>query len=480
MTAKKEYNDEEEIDILALCKVLWSKALLMVLAALIAGAATLAGTYAATRIHIVADKYEATASMCVINSKSITSDSASYEISSPNVMESDSLVETCIFILESRTTLEDIIAAADLPYDYEQLSGMITVEAVKDTAAFTVKVVSESPAEAELIANTVAKLLPGKIDGLIGGGSVRVVDTAVATAAPSSMLNYAKNALIGALVGLFVSAGVVTVQFIISDVILSAEDLKAMYPDAPVLALIPDMCQSKKKGYYYSFYYGGEQTGETSDFASNEAFKRLRTNVMMSFDGGVSAGCRVIGVTSAQPGEGKSTVALNLAGSLAELGKRVLLIDADMRRPSLNTKLGLKQSPGLSELLGGTSAVSSVIQKYGSTGKAELDVIPCGDIPQNPSELLDSAKMEQLSAELRAAYDYIVIDTSSVSAVIDAVPASKQTDGVLVVMRENSCHGGVLRDCVEQLNFAHVNMLGFVVNGALEGMGKKYQYNTCT
>ena len=119
-----------------------------------------------------------------------------------------------------------------------------------------------------------------------------------------------------------------------------------------------------------------------------------------------------------------------------------------------------------------------ILQKYiSSTGEATFDFIPGGDVPHNPSELLNSTLLENLSATLRAEYDYLIIDTSSVGAVIDAVSVSKQTDGMLVVMRENSCHGGVLRDCVDQLKFTHVNILGFVVNGALEGAGKKYQYS---
>ena len=219
------------------------------------------------------------------------------------------------------------------------------------------------------------------------------------------------------------------------------------------------------------------QICENLSFAAKEAFKRLRTNVMMPF-GEDEGACRVIGVTSAQPSEGKSTVSLNLAWSLAELGKRVLLVDADMRRPSLNIKLGMNLSPGLSNLLGDTNSISSAIQKYhSSTSEATFDIIPGGDIPQNPSELLNSRRMERLISALSSAYDFLIIDLPPVGAVIDAVSVSKQTDGMIIVIRENNCPRGVLSDCVDQLKYAHVNILGFVVNGALEGAGKKYQYS---
>lgn len=223
-----------------------------------------------------------------------------------------------------------------------------------------------------------------------------------------------------------------------------------------------------------------EQICENLNFAAKEAFKRLRTNVIMSF-GEEDTGCHIIGVTSAQPSEGKSTVSVNLAYSLAELGKRVLLVDADMRRPSINIKLGMTLAPGLSNLLGSTNSISAALQKYSSsTSKAAFNVIPGGDIPQNPSELLNSKRMEQLLSALSSAYDYLIIDLPPVGAVTDAVSISKKTDGMIVVMRENNCPRSVLSDCIDQLKFAHVNILGFVINGALEGAGKKYQYGNYT
>ena len=255
MAVRKE-NDEIEIDFLALFKVLWSKALVLVLTALIAGAATFAVT-----AFLIKPKYEATAAMYVNNS-SFSFGSTSFSISSSELTASNSLVATYIFILKSRTTLEDVIAAANLPYDYEELSDMITTEAVTGTAAFNVTVESESPVEAELIANTIAKLLPDRIAEIVDGSSVRIVDYAIVPAHRSSP-SFVKNTALGVLLGLFLSAAVVTMKYIVNeqtnDVITSADDLKALYPDIPVLALIPDMRLSNKKGYYYSSYYGGKE-----------------------------------------------------------------------------------------------------------------------------------------------------------------------------------------------------------------------------
>ena len=255
MAAKKE-NDEIEIDLLELFRVLWSKALALILAALIAGAAAFAVT-----VFLIKPKYEATTSMYVNNS-SFSFGSTSFSISSSELTASNSLVSTYIFILESRTTLEDVIAEANLSYDYEELSKMITTEAVTGTAAFNITVESESPTEAELIANTIAKLLPDRIAEIVDGSSVRIVDYAIVPAHRSSP-SFVLNTALGVLMGLFLGAAVVILKYIVNeqsnDLVATADELRELYPDIPVLALIPDMRLSEKKGYYYSSYYSSKE-----------------------------------------------------------------------------------------------------------------------------------------------------------------------------------------------------------------------------
>ena len=215
---------------------------------------------------------------------------------------------------------------------------------------------------------------------------------------------------------------------------------------------------------------------EYLSFAAKEAFKRLRTNVVLRFPDGDQPG-HIIGVTSAQPTEGKSTIAINLAYSLAELGKRVLLVDADMRRSSIHKKLGLENSPGLSDLMADSNSINTALRNYKSSkDSTSFDIIPGGTLPSNPSEILNSKRMETFLHTLATAYDYILLDLPPVGVVTDAVAISTQTDGMLFVMRESHCPRGLLADCVTQLQEAKANILGFVVNGALEGSGKKYGY----
>ena len=228
---------------------------------------------------------------------------------------------------------------------------------------------------------------------------------------------------------------------------------------------------------------GGKRKGRAAraceylTYSGKEAFKRLRTNVLIAL-GESEKKCRIIGVTSAQPSEGKSTVSVNLAYSLAELGKGVLVIDGDMRRPAVHEIVGASQTPGISEILTGKSGLNESIVRYKSTADGTVfDIIPGGEISDHPSELLNSSRFSKMLEVVSAVFDYVVVDLPPVNAVIDAVNVAKHTDGLVVVLREDHCPRYVLSECMEQLRYAGASILGFVMNGCVEGAGKHYQYH---
>ncbi len=210
-------------------------------------------------------------------------------------------------------------------------------------------------------------------------------------------------------------------------------------------------------------------------FAAKEAYKRLRTNLLFSFADSTSA-CNVIGVTSSQPAEGKSLTSLNLAYSMAQLNKKVLLIDADMRRSSIDSKLGMDPQPGLSNLLTDVNNSGGTIRQYHpSDDSYGFNVLVAGDVPPNPSELLNSERMNRLMAKLRTMFDFIIIDLPPVGAVTDAQTVSGLVDGMLVVLRQDHTSKYVLNDCISQLSLTNTKILGFVMNGAADN-GKKSAY----
>ena len=215
---------------------------------------------------------------------------------------------------------------------------------------------------------------------------------------------------------------------------------------------------------------------ENMTYSGREAFKRLRTNVQIAL-GDSDNKCRIIGITSAQPSEGKSTVSVNLAYSLAELGKNVLIIDGDMRRPAIHDIVGASLAPGISDVLNGKASLNESIIRYKSTANSTVfDLIPGGEIPDNPAEMLNSGRFKKLLEVVSGVFDYVIVDLPPVNAVVDAVNVSQYVDGLVVVVRENHCPRYVLDECVGQLRYAKANILGFVMNGCVEGAGKHYQY----
>lgn len=211
-------------------------------------------------------------------------------------------------------------------------------------------------------------------------------------------------------------------------------------------------------------------------YGARESFKRLRTNISIAFEG-EEASCKIVGVTSAQVNEGKSTTSINLAYTMAEAGKRVLLIDCDLRRPSIHTKMLIPQNPGLADLLTTSTQVGPSVYRYTSPKGVKFDIIPAGQPPQNPSELLSSSRFEEIIRALQSACDFIILDLPPVGAVIDAVAVSRVTNGMIVVIRENKCPRYILDDCMDQLKYAKARILGFVMNGIGEGGAKRYKYN---
>ena len=212
-------------------------------------------------------------------------------------------------------------------------------------------------------------------------------------------------------------------------------------------------------------------------FTALEQYKLLRAN--LEFTVTEDTKCPIIGVTSSVRGEGKSTTSVNLSFVLAEKGSRVLLIDGDLRLPSVAKKMGIDNAPGLTNMLIGQC--EKTIEDYKSELLDTWYILPAGDIPPNPSELLGSSRMGALLETFKEQFDYIVIDLPPVNIVSDAVSVSKYISGMVVVVREEYTEKKELTHCMRQLSLSNVNVLGCVLNeargnGGSYGKYKKYKY----
>ena len=211
---------------------------------------------------------------------------------------------------------------------------------------------------------------------------------------------------------------------------------------------------------------------KNTPFAVNEAYKSARTNIMFSLKD-VKGGKSII-VTSGGPGEGKSTSTINIAVSFAQMGSRVILVDADMRKPKINKYFNISGKEGLSNVLGGFCELDSVISHNKEKG---IDIITAGHIPPNPAELLASEEMDELISELTKRYDYVFIDTPPVNVVTDALLLAKRTVGVLFVVRYFITSHDDIEKSIKSLNFAGARIAGFLFNGLEGGVYKSgYKY----
>ncbi|WP_346877313.1 MULTISPECIES: CpsD/CapB family tyrosine-protein kinase [unclassified Clostridium] len=202
---------------------------------------------------------------------------------------------------------------------------------------------------------------------------------------------------------------------------------------------------------------------------ASESYRTLRTNLQYSsFD----EEYKVIVVTSAEPGEGKSTTAGNLALSIAEGDKKVVLIDCDLRKPSLHKKFEISNTAGLSDVIVGKESISVVGHRYNNN----LTVLTSGKIPPNPSEMLGSKSMKALIDALKKVFDYVILDTPPVQAVTDAQILSTRADGTLLVIRAEKTKKDSVVNSINLLKKVNANIIGTILNGVDTKRNSYYYY----
>ena len=202
-----------------------------------------------------------------------------------------------------------------------------------------------------------------------------------------------------------------------------------------------------------------ETISEKSKFAIVESYKSARSNIMFSLSADDD---KLFAVTSYSKGEGKSTVSANLAISFSKMEKKVLLVDCDLRRPNIHNIFKIENQAGLSNVIGKMVEFEEVIHR---NVLPNLDILPSGTIPPNPSELLCSPKFTNLIKKLYEEYDYIIFDTPPIGVVADALLLKDLIAGFVVVLRERSTTHGDIQNIIESMKLADAKILGFVKVG---------------
>ena len=212
--------------------------------------------------------------------------------------------------------------------------------------------------------------------------------------------------------------------------------------------------------------------GSKLNFEGREAYNLLRTNLMFATKRN-DRNARVIGITSSTHGEGKSLTVINLAYSIAESGRKVILVECDLRLPTLRKKLNLPRSTGLSNILAGINSEKATL--HSDVLIKGLDFVQAGDIPPNPSELLGSKAFTNLIDTLADNYDVILLDLPPIGKVSDALVVSRSTDGLVIVVRNDYTNASELDYTLRQCELVDAKVLGFVYNGS-GAKSKKYKY----
>jgi capsular exopolysaccharide synthesis family protein len=284
------------------------------------------------------------------------------------------------------------------------------------------------------------------------GNNVRLVERAAVPQAPFSP-NLRRAMMLGAIVAFLVAVGLVLGLDYLDDTVKTPEDIARL--GLPFLGLIP------------AARSGRDRLSGNNDFS--EAIRSLRTSIALSTRQGGS----IVLVTSAQPLEGKTTTACNLAAALAYGGAKVLLIDADMRRPGVHRNFGLENRCGLSELLSGQAALTQAVQRL---AEPDLWIMPAGSTPPNPSELLASGRMEALLGQVQnGPFDWVIVDTPPVLAVTDASILTQWVSGVAFVVGSEMTRRRLAERAIETLAAGRPRILGAVLN-RVDVTRNKYYY----
>lgn len=451
---------------------LWHSILLIVIASLV-GMITFGGfTYC-----FVNPEYTATAKLYVYNEKN-----DDRYITTGDLTVSKSLVDTYLIIIRSNPVLErvaDTLRGTYPALTAKKINAMLAGSAINETEAFYISATSQNRQMAADIINEIVEIVPDEIIRIVKAASVEVIEEAKVPDMDDYHWPIARNAFVGFAVGFILSCGYILLANSMDTTVYGRNEIINNFK-IPVIGIIPPheetVSKTKKRGknperrlnvLAHRFILN-----ENTSFAVSEAYRMARTNI---FYLPTKDSCKKIVIASAVASEGKSTCGINISKTLAQAGKKVLLIDADMRRPRIAQYLAIDKQEGLSEYLAGICDNADIV-KNADLG---FDIIVSGNVSSSSAELLATPRVSTLLDECSKHYDYIMIDTPPVNVVTDATVLADKIDGYLLSVRAGFSNVDDIKQMVHSLEQVDAKILGIIlenVDPKTEMYGKYSRY----
>lgn len=429
-------------------------------------------------------KYSSHISMYVQSYKDINSNNSN---NYNDINNSKQLINTYIEVLKDDAVMRAVGEQLVEQYGYDTIAGnfkmedgnispnslksKISITSVTDTSALTVVATTENADISASICNILADVSPSFIKNAVGVGALRTIDTAKSYYEPVSP-NVTKNTVIGFAGGLMLVVLIVLLIDFLDNTVKSAEKINEKYKKA-IIGEIQSFGHGKSKRKNESELNVDSLITNNVPFNVIESYKLVRTNAVFSLS---TSEKKVFAVSSANPSEGKSTTSANIAIAFAQTENKVLLIDADMRKPVIHKMFSLTNNSGLSTVIGKMNTFEESVHK---NVIENLDVLSAGPVAPNPSELLASECFENLISELSQKYDYIILDTPPVNVVSDVLTVKNSIAGIMLVLKYGSTTYDDIDNCMKKIGLADINMFGFILNGIdnkRNGSYYKYKY----
>ncbi|WP_431840193.1 polysaccharide biosynthesis tyrosine autokinase [Gordonia hongkongensis] len=453
-TLSQRFN--ESLDVRRTGRGLLQNWFILVIGALVGGVLAISASLISTPM------YQATASFYVTSGVDADALSA-YQGS----LASQQRVLSYAELVTSEVIVSDALKNLPIGMSVDEAIDSLKAETATDTVIVRIMATTPSTRESLQLANAVADSMVtyvGELERPTGGGAplakLTVVSPAKATEDPVSPKTM-RNTIVAMLVGVLVGVLVILARLRLDTRVRKASDLEDIV-SSPTLSIVPS--EPALSGTSVLDFGRGASPAA-------EAYRRLRTNLAFA---DVDRPTRHVMVASARASEGKTSTAINLCVALAESGARVLLVDADLRKPDVARRMGVNEQVGLTNLLRGDAPVDDLAQPSGVSG---LDVLASGASVPNPVELLGSQRAATAFASMKSSYDHVIVDTPPLLPVTDAAVIGQYVDGAIVVVRADRSRKPDVVTSVSMLRSANVKVLGLVLNDTTDvrsGYGEAY------